>query len=159
MDKPFQRKGGKSNTEVGREFEKRVQAFFKSQGLCLERDVTVEIGINGKKLHKFDLGNLDKKVLVECKSHKWTEGGNVPSAKITTWDQAMLYFLASPQGFRKILCVLRDDSPEKKVTLAEYYIQVKGHLIPQDVEIWEYDENKEEAERLNLNKQRTKECT
>jgi len=148
MDKPFQRKGGKSNTQVGKEFEKLVKKFFASQGLPLEENISIEIGINGEKPHNFDLGNIDKKILVECKSHTWTEGKNVPSAKITTWDQVMFYFLISPKEYRKMFCVLKDYSPERNETLAEYYIRTKSHLIPSDVEIWEFEENKENARRL-----------
>ena len=102
MDKPFQRKGAKSNTHVGKEFEKAVKKFFSTQGLSLQEDISVDIGINDKRPHNFDLGNLNKNILVECKSHTWTEGGNVPSAKITTWDQAMYFFHVAPKGYRKI---------------------------------------------------------
>ncbi|GAI26700.1 unnamed protein product, partial [marine sediment metagenome] len=108
MDKPFQRKGAKSNTDVGRVFERKVKAFFANQGLSLEENVPIEIGINGKKPHRFDLGSRKKKILVECKSHTWTEGGNVPSAKITTWDQAMYMFVAAPAGYRKVFFALKD---------------------------------------------------
>ncbi len=148
MDKPFQRKGGKSNSYVGREFERKARAFFANQDLSLEEDVSIEIGINGTKPHSFDLGNRKKKILVECKSHTWTESGNVPSAKITTWDQAMYMFVAAPAGYRKIFFVLRDWNPKKNETLAEYYVRIKSHLIPEDVEIWEFDETKNEATKL-----------
>lgn len=147
MDKLFQRKGAKSNTHVGKEFERAAKHFFAKQGLYFEKDISISIGINGKKPHKFDLGNLNEKILVECKSHKWTEGNNVPSAKITTWDQAMYLFYVTPTDYRKILFVLKDYSPKHKETLAEYYIRTKSHLIPKDVEIWEFDEYKNTAER------------
>jgi hypothetical protein len=86
MDKPFQRKGVESNTQVGRDFEAKAQNFFTQRGLHLTPGMALEIGINGKKLHNFDLGDEQKKIAVECKAHTWTEGGNVPSAKITTWN-------------------------------------------------------------------------
>lgn len=148
MDKPFQRKGAKSNTYVGKEFERAAKNFFLTQGLHLENDFLVKIGINGKKPHNFDLGSLNDKILVECKSHTWTEGGNVPSAKITTWDQAMYLFYSAPRDYRKIFFVLKDYSLKRQETLAEYYIRTKYHLIPQDVEIWEFDENNSIAEKL-----------
>ena len=148
MNKPFQRKGSKSNTHVGSEFEKLACAFFKTRGLLLEKNISVDIGINGKKAHSFDLGNREKKILVECKSHTWTEGGNVPSAKITTWDQAMYYFHATPPGYQKIFFVLRSFSPKRNETLAEYYLRTKSHLIPADVEIWEFDEDTAKGNRI-----------
>ena len=147
MSNSFQRKGATSNTHVGRQLEKQAKAFFEKMGIPLDFGVSMEIGINGKKKpHKFDLGN--DQVLVECKSHTWTEGGNVPSAKMTTWDQAMFLFHAAPKGFRKIFFVLRDLNAKRKKTLAQYYIETNPHLIPNDVEIWEYDETAETAERI-----------
>ena len=87
-------------------------------------------------------------MLVECKSHTWTKTDNVPSAKITVWNEAMYYFLLSPGGFRKILFVLRDFSEKRGESLAEYYVRNYSHLIPDDVEIWEYDLSKSFAVRL-----------
>jgi len=148
MDRPFQRKGARSNTAVGSAFEAKARAFFRKDGLELEPNAAVQIGVNGTKPHSFDLGCLKGKVLVECKSHTWTASHNVPSAKLTTWDQAMYFFFAAPTGYRKILFVLRDYCPRRKQTLAEYYIRTHSHLIPEDVELWEYDETKDTAKRV-----------
>ena len=148
MDKPFQRKGAESNTQVGRDFEAKAQNFFAQRGLHLTPGMALEIGINGRKSHNFDLGDEQKKVVVECKAHKWTEGGNVPSAKMTTWNQAMFFFHAAPLGYRKILFVLRDFSQKRNETLGEYYIRTNHHLIPKDVEMWEYDEKLGTAKKI-----------
>jgi hypothetical protein len=148
MDKPFQRKGAKSNAHVGRAFEATARAFFAATGLELESNVSVDIGVNGAKPHSFDLGNRDLKVLVECKSHTWTESGNVPSDKMTTWDQAMYLFHAAPSEYRKILFVLRDYSTKRQETLAEYYLRTNSHLVPEGVEIWEFDENHKTGRRV-----------
>lgn len=56
MDKPCQRKGAKSNTYVGKEFERKTRKFFTEKGLDLQEDVSIQIGINGTKAHNFDLG-------------------------------------------------------------------------------------------------------
>jgi hypothetical protein len=148
MDKPFQRKGFESNAHVGRDFEGKIQDYFAKQGLLLNSGITVPIGINGKKSHSFDLGNKDTKVLVECKAHRWTEGGNVPSAKLTVWNEAMFFFYASPPDYRKLLVVLRDFSARRNETLGEYYIRTYSHLIPADVEVWEYDEGKKTGKKI-----------
>jgi hypothetical protein len=148
MNKPFQRKGADSNTQVGRDFEAKAQDFFAKQGMFLTPGVSVEIGINGRKTHNFDLGDLNSRVLVECKAHTWTEGGNVPSAKMTTWNQAMFFFHASPPDYRKILFVRRDFSIKRNETLAEYYFRTYHHLIPGTVELWEFDEDKGTAKRI-----------
>ncbi len=149
MDKPFQRIGSKSNAQVGRDFENIARSFFKGEGLLLELDIKIPVGIDLiKKNHAFDLGCLEQKVIVECKSHKWTAGENVPSAKLTAWNEAMYYFLASPKGFRKIMFVLHDYSQKRKETLAEYYLRTYKHLVPSDIEFWEFNEDESTAIRL-----------
>lgn len=61
----------------------------------------------------------------------------------------MYYFFLSPNGYRKILFVLRDFSEEHGESLAEYYVRSHGHLIPDDVEVWEYDDSKSLAARVH----------
>ena len=148
MDKPFQRKGADSNTQVGREFEGKALAFFKTKGLQLTPGFSIEIGVNEFKEHAFDLGDGESKVLIECKAHRWTEGGNVPSAKIISWHQAMYFFHVAPIGYRKVIFVLKDVSQKRNETLAEYYLRTNFHLIPTDVEFWEFDEEGDTAARL-----------
>jgi hypothetical protein len=148
MDKPFQRKGSESNAHVGRDFEHKMQTYFEKQGLSLSYGVTVPIGITGKKPHSFDLGSKAEKVLIECKAHRWTEGGNVPSAKLTVWNEAMFFFHTAPHGYRKLLVVLHDFSSRRNETLGEYYIRTYSHLIPEDVEVWEYDESNGNGKKI-----------
>lgn len=108
------------------------------------------IGIRAKKIHKFDLGGEKngQAIIIECKSHRWTKGNNIPSAKLTVWNEAMYYFALSPDTYRKIFCVCKDYSAKRKMTLAEYYINTYYHLIPKDVEIYEYDEDKNVLEKI-----------
>jgi hypothetical protein len=147
MDIPFQRKGGGSNSKVGEEFERLTLSYFLKNGISLEPSFLLPIGITEKKLHKFDFGNSEKKIIIECKSHCWTESDNIPSAKITTWDQAMFYFYVAPDDYKKILFVLRDCSNKRGESLAEYYIRLRKHLIPLGVVIIEFD-----IERMHANK-------
>ena len=147
----FQRNGATSNTQVGRDFESKAKAFFSKQGLNLQPHFKLDIGINGRlKAHNFDLGDGEKRVIVECKSHTWTESWNVPSAKMTTWNQAMYFFHATPRDYRKILFVLRHYNPGQEQTLAEYYIKTNPHLIPDGVEIWEFDESGNTAKKIRI---------
>lgn len=149
MDNNFQRVGSLSNSHVGREFEKTVQSFFLKRDLKLLSHFKIPIGVNGRKRpHEFDMGAEQPDVLVECKSHTWTSGANVPSAKITTWDQAMYYFSISPKNYRMIFCALKDERSTTGETLAAYYIRLKYHLIPENVEFWEFDATTGNGERL-----------
>ncbi|WP_431064110.1 hypothetical protein [Methylotuvimicrobium sp.] len=152
MDKLFQRLGSKSNAHVGRDFEIVAKEFFSSQGLELMPDLKVLVGVGTiKKEHAFDLGCERQKVIVECKSHRWTSGDNVPSAKMTVWNEAMFYFYVAPEDYRKIMFVLKDRSDKRNETLAEYYLRTYNHLVPSDVEFWEYDESTKNAEKLAFN--------
>ena len=135
----FQRLGSTSNSQVGRDFEIAAQDYFRKKGISLQRGHSVQIGVSRKKNRKFDLGSDDPPVLVECKSHTWTSSGNVPSAKITVWNEAMYLFLLAPMRFQKVLFVLRDFNERRSESLAEHYVRNYSHLIPDNVEIWEYD--------------------
>lgn len=150
MDKPHQRKGSKSNAHVGRDFEVAAQCYFANEGIPLELNIKIPVGISSiMKEHAFDLGCLDERVLVECKSHKWTApNDNVPSAKLTVWNEAMYYFSMAPTDYRKIMFVLRHYSEKRQETLAEYYVRRYIHLIPKGVELWEYDESMMSATKL-----------
>lgn len=146
-----QRIGAVSNAHIGREFELVVQKYFKNKGIELRSNYKIFVGIDiRKKSHAFDLGAEDPDILVECKSHTWTSGNNVPSAKMTVWNEAMLYFSVAPPRYRKIFFVLRDVSESRKESLAEYYVRTYAHLIPPGVEIWEYDQEDGKAAQLDI---------
>lgn len=137
----FQRTGSISNAHVGRDFERSALEILVKKGISVSIDFQVELGANRfLKMHSFDLGSRSPPVLVECKSHKWTKGSNVPSAKMAVWNEAMYYFQCSPRKYRKILFVLRDERDGTGETLANYYIRTYEHLIPEGVEIWEFND-------------------
>ena len=126
------------NPGTGAAFERRVQEFFANRGLALEPNLAVLIGFGeARKPHKFDLGSAVPPVLVECKCHAWTEGGNSPSAKLTIWNEAMLYFSLVPPEYRKLLVAQK--SVRGSTSLVQHYIERFGHLIPPGVELWEFD--------------------
>lgn len=149
MAENFQRIGSISNAHVGRNFESLAVAVLSEKGISVVRNHSLEIGVERlKKRHSFDLGSEKPPVIVECKSHRWTTGGKVPSAKLTVWNEAMYYFACSPDKYRKIMFVLRHVRQDNDETLASYYIRTYSHLIPSRVEIWEYDESRETVEVL-----------
>ena len=76
-------------------------------------------------------GSESPPVLVECESHTWTQGGNMPSAKMTVWNEAMYYFHVAPPSYRKILFVLKHFRKEQ--SLAAYYLKEHGHLVSPDM--------------------------
>ena len=139
-----------SNRHKGDAFAKGVGELLKSPGHNIQPEYQVRIGIGrtNKKPHKFDWGN--ESLLVECKAYNWTESGNVPSAKLTTVNEVMLYFLCAPMPFRKMLFLLTTGRRPKgnSETLAEYYLRMNGHLIPDDVEVYEFDPDSLLAKQL-----------
>lgn len=135
----FQRRGVISNAHAGREFEEAARLFFDRTGIPLRPAFSVPVGAQVKKQHNFDLGSENPPILVECKSYTWTETGNSPSAKIRGMNEVMLLFGASPSHYRKILFVLKHLHQRTQQSLAAHYIRTQGHLIPEGVEIWEFD--------------------
>ena len=142
----FQRVGSISNAHVGREFEEAAKLFFAETGIALRRGFVAPVGFRVKKPHKFDLGSEEPPILVECKSYTWTSGGNSPSAKIRSLNEAMLVFSVAPSHYRKILFLLRH--LRRDTTLASHYIKTQGHLIGPDIEIWEFDLDKKQGQRV-----------
>ena len=139
-----------SNKEKGNAFTEKVHKYLRARGNNLQTEYTVEVGLSSrhKKKHAFDLGN--SKQLIECKCFNWTEGNNNPSGKIATLNEAMFYFFTAPAGFRKRIFVVRTDKKGKlrPETLAEYYIRLYRHFIPDDVEFWEFDDVAQSAKRI-----------
>jgi hypothetical protein len=130
-----------SNVSRGKEFASAVARYLAGLGLAVQPEFSVRVGIGSKstKEHRFDLGNAE--VLVECKCYGWTEGGNNPSAKISTLNEAMLYFHSAPEHYRKMLFVPKTEKKGTRnpATFAEYYVRLHGHFIPASVEVWDLD--------------------
>jgi len=138
--KNFQRDGSTSNVHVGRAFEKRARKILAEHDLRLEPAHKVPCGLGKvKKSHAFDLGSESPRVIGECKSHTWTAGGIVPSAKMTNWAEAMFYFHMAPEDYRKILFVEQSIHPSGGESLLNYFLRTQAHMIPPDVEFWELD--------------------
>lgn len=59
----------------------------------------------------------------------------------TVRNNAMLYFYVTKGNYRKIFFFEKDIRKIKgvKETLGSYYIRLYKHLIPDEVECWEYD--------------------
>lgn len=142
-----QRIGVISNAHAGREFEAEALKYFSEhEGLFLSPSFSIALGVaDRRKAHSFDLGSSNPAVLVECKSHNWTATGNMPSAKVTVWNEAMYYFHLAPQHFRKILFVLEARHARQPESLAEYYVRTAGHLIPTGVSVIEYNSDSRTA--------------
>jgi len=72
----------------------------------------------------------------------------MPSAKVTVWNESMYYFDLAPADYRKLFCVLSDARARRVETLASYYVRCYSHLIPDKVEVWQFDVSTDMVERL-----------
>jgi len=58
----------------------KMNNSFHREGIYLTQNISIPIGLKKKNEHKFDLGSLEKKIIVECKSHTWTAIGTAVSS-------------------------------------------------------------------------------
>ena len=117
------------NTGKGKIFQtiaaKVLGHYFQ---VMFQTEHPIPIG-NPPKNHKFDLFSYDGNYIGECKNYSWTEGGNVPSAKMGFINEAVFYLQhVSSDKFRFV--VLRRDVDNKHTeTLADYYYRTNKHLL------------------------------
>ena len=111
-----------------------------------EPEVEIPIG-HPKTEHAFNLANGNKSIVIECKNYTWTKAGNVPRAKISTINDAVLYFSFLDANVRKILCLKKSVHPKRQETLAKYYVGTYGHLL-RDVTVYEIDEDDKKLKKL-----------
>ena len=139
-----------SNRKKGDQFAQRIGEYLAREGFLVNAEYPMEVGLNSrqKKTHRFDHGS--EALLVECKCYDWTSGGNNPSAKISTLNEAMMYMYVARKSCRKMVFV--SETGKKGVqnpeTFAEYYVRLNGHFIPDDVEIWEFNSDELKAKRI-----------
>ena len=129
------------NPRIGKAFQETVKQVAEKQCNCIfEDEVVIKIG-NPPKAHKFDLVSSDGHIIIECKCYTWTKSGNVPSAKLATLDEAVLYLINAPKDTKKIIAMKKDVNKKNGKTLASYYKEKKQHLLG-EIEIWEVEDSK-----------------
>ena len=134
----------KKKGDVFRDFS--IPILEKELNTTLKPEVEISIG-QPKTEHAFDLSNGNKAIVIECKNYTWTTAGNVPRAKISTINEAVLYFSFLDANVRKILCLKKSVHPKRQETLAEYYVRTYGHLL-RDITVYEIDESTQEIKKL-----------
>lgn len=100
-------------------------------GRALECQFQLEVSIplHGSKSHKFDLANLERDVVAECKAVGWTSGGNVPSAKIENLRGAVTHLRKIPGPSTSYLIIMKDSHPKKNETLAAYFVRLNKEIL------------------------------
>lgn len=128
------------NPKVGKMFQEKVLDIAKELfDTEFDKEVPVLVGRPGKG-HKFDVVSKDKSIVIECKCYTWTNGNNVPSAKMSTLNEAALYMRSLPEATRKIIAMKKDIRKNTSESLAVYYCRIYGHLL-EDIEVWEIAED------------------
>ena len=127
------------NTSKGKIFQLAVKELLEklyNKEFLLE--CPVNIGVP-PKAHKFDIVSSDKTVVVECKCYSWTSGGNNPSAKLSTANEALLYMSFLLDNCEKLLFICHTDKMHRKEeSLEQYYVRTYGSFL-RDVKVMEYD--------------------
>ncbi|MDA2929034.1 hypothetical protein MYX84_03635 [Acidobacteria bacterium AH-259-O06] len=140
-----------NNNVRGSAFQLDAQKILSRYlGVDLLMEQPIPIG-HPPKAHRFDLASSDSKFVGECKDYHWTEGGNVPSAKISTLNEAVLYLLQLPTGTRRFAVLPRSVHPSRGETLAEYYHRTYRHLLG-DIRIFELDADTNGVKKLGKKK-------
>ena len=138
-----------SNKKKGNDLRDLAMPILKEElNTTLKPEVKISIG-EPKTEHAFDLANENKSIVIECKNYTWTKAGNVPRAKISTINEAVLYFSFLDANVRKILCLKKSVHIKKQGSLADYYVRTYGHLL-RDITVYEIeeDENTQEIKKL-----------
>ena len=134
-----------SNKKKGNDFRDLAMPILKEE---LNTTLKPEVFIGDPKTeHAFDLANENNSIVIECKNYTWTKAGNVPSAKVSTINEAVLYFSFLDANVRKILCLKKSVRIKKQGSLADYYVRTYGHLL-RDITVYEIDENTQEIKKL-----------
>lgn len=108
------------NPAKGREFQiLAAQVLSGHFGVDFQIEYPIAIG-NPPKLHSFDLVSKDLRYVGESKNYSWTEGGNVPSAKIGFVNEAVFYLQHLPYETNRFVALRKDYNARRNETIAEY---------------------------------------
>lgn len=138
------------NPRNGTEFQKKVRQYLiEKDGLGYELEKKIPIGQPPKE-HKFDIVNMDKRIVIECKRYTWTVAGNVPSAKMGFTNEAAFYLSFLPDNYKKYIVMLRSFHNKRNESLAEYYFRTNRHLLGKTI-IAEFDPASSEMRVIGSN--------
>lgn len=119
------------NTWKGRDFQnKAADLLSKYYGVSFKIDFPIHIG-NPPKEHKFDLVSENNEYIGECKNYSWTEGNNIPSAKMGFINEAVFYLQHLSQNKHRFVIMCKAVDKKHKESLAEYYFRINRHLLGQ----------------------------
>lgn len=102
------------------------------------------------KAHRFDLASSDNGLVGECKNYHWTVSGNVPTAKISILNEAVLCLIQLRTGTHRFVVLPRSVHPSRNETLAGYYHRTYRHLLG-DICIFELDVTAKEVQEIGKN--------
>lgn len=117
------------NTGKGKNFQSiAAEVLGYHFQVKFQTEYPIPIG-NPPKNHKFDLVSENGKYIGECKNYSWTEGGNVPSAKMGFINEAVFYLQHISSDKFRFVALRRDIDNNRIETLADYYYRMNKHLL------------------------------
>ena len=132
-----------TNKKKGTEFENKVKQWFEAHfKSSFFQNKKLQVGKAPGKEHRFDLVNETKRIAIECKCYTWTKTGNIPSAKLSTLNEAVFFLsFLRDYDYKTIIVMNKEPNPEKNETLAEYYFRIYRYLLGETI-IAEFDQEK-----------------
>ena len=117
------------NTGKGKDFQqKAAEILSRHYKVSFRIEFPIPIG-DPPKEHKLDLVSDDLQFVGESKNYSWTEGSNVPSAKMGFLNEAVFYLQHLPKEKKRFVVMRRDVDEKHKESLAEYYYRSNRHLL------------------------------
>lgn len=118
-----------ANTSKGKIFQILAASILSIHfGVDFNLEQPIAIG-NPPKLHNFDLASEDLQYVGESKNYSWTEGNNVPSAKMGFVNEAVFYLQHLPHETNRFVVMRKDYNARRNQTIAEYYYRTNNHLL------------------------------
>ena len=117
------------NTGKGKSFQTiAAEVLGQHFRVGFQTEHPIPVG-NPPKNHKFDLVSDDSNYIGECKNYSWTEGGNVPSAKMGFINEAVFYLQHILSDKFRFVVLRRDVGNNRIESLADYYYRTNNHLL------------------------------
>ena len=125
-----------SNYKAGSDFELIAKEHFESIYGVQFKKTKIRTGFGIGKDREFDLVNEDLNIIIECKNFRFTEGNNIPSAKISDFLKEVYKLYIAPKKYKKIICIAKTYNIQGQ-SLLQYIKEKYYDFIPDDLELIE----------------------
>jgi hypothetical protein len=97
------------------------------------------VHLKNGQTHKFDFSSENERVVVQCKSYRWTKSGHYPNGKVAEAQMA-IDRLQGANASRKII-VFDDDLNQKGQSFVEVFVRRNKDSLS-GIEVWKHHDEK-----------------